>query len=97
MGFQGIGKSTAMTSLDDFHIVIAVSFHRLFLGGLLPSRACLRFAGSLPIPRNRLSPIHPVHFVTHPSAGQVRGRDRGLGAPSPRPSPRRGEGVAPMV
>jgi hypothetical protein len=26
---------------------IAVSFHRLFLGRLLPSRACFRFAGSL--------------------------------------------------
>jgi hypothetical protein len=26
--------------------VIAVSFHRLFLGGLLPSRARFRFAGS---------------------------------------------------
>jgi len=30
--------------------LIAVSFHRLFLGGLLPSRASFRFAGSLPIP-----------------------------------------------
>jgi hypothetical protein len=27
-----------------------VSFHRLFLSGLLPSRARFRFAGSLPIP-----------------------------------------------
>ena len=30
---------------------IAVSFHRLFLGGLLPSRARFRFAGLLPIRR----------------------------------------------
>jgi hypothetical protein len=30
--------------------LIAVSFHRLFLGGLLPSRARFRFPGSLPIP-----------------------------------------------
>jgi hypothetical protein len=29
--------------------LIAVSFHLLFLGGLLPSRARFRFAGSLPI------------------------------------------------
>jgi hypothetical protein len=29
--------------------LIAVSFRRLFLGGLLPSRARFRFAGSLPI------------------------------------------------
>jgi hypothetical protein len=29
--------------------LIAVSFHRLFLGGLLPSRARFRFAGSPPI------------------------------------------------
>lgn len=29
--------------------LIAVSFHRLFLGGLLPSSARFRFAGSLPI------------------------------------------------
>jgi hypothetical protein len=26
-------------------LLIAVSFHRLFLGGLLPSRARFRFAG----------------------------------------------------
>ena len=31
-------------------LFIAVSFQRLFLGGLLPSRARFRFAGSLPIP-----------------------------------------------
>jgi hypothetical protein len=29
--------------------LIAVSLHRLFLGGLLPSRARFRFAGSAPI------------------------------------------------
>jgi hypothetical protein len=34
-------------------LFIAVSFDRLFLGGLLPSRARFRFAGSLPIP------LHP--------------------------------------
>jgi hypothetical protein len=30
---------------------ITMSFHRLFLGGLLPSRARLRFTGELTIPR----------------------------------------------
>jgi hypothetical protein len=59
MGFQGIRKSIAM--IDVVVAVrnasqagmqsarqpqyIAMSFHRLFLGGLLPSRARLRFTG----------------------------------------------------
>jgi hypothetical protein len=54
--FQGIGKSTAMRQESDrwdeerpacacIPALIAVSFHRLFLGGLLPSRARFRFAG----------------------------------------------------
>src|SRR5215469_6540926 len=59
MGFKGMGKSTAMSSrragsgregpaclVRTGPDRIAVSLHRLFLGGLLPSRARLRFAGS---------------------------------------------------
>ena len=58
MGFQGIWKSIA---INDVIVAlrkleagmlsarrpqhIAMSFHRLFLGGLLPSRARLRFTG----------------------------------------------------
>ena len=57
LDFQGIGKSTAMSKGGPppgerrkagmrMHTgLIAVSFHRLFLGGLLPSRARFRFAG----------------------------------------------------
>jgi hypothetical protein len=58
LDFQGMGKSTAMMqgrgSLGETKkagmrvhtgLLIAVSFHRLFLGGLLPSRARFRFAG----------------------------------------------------
>jgi hypothetical protein len=57
LDFQGIGKSTAMRARKGslgqtkkagmrMHTgLIAVSFHRLFLGGLLPSRARFRFAG----------------------------------------------------
>jgi hypothetical protein len=53
LDFQGIGKSSAMGQ-EPMHTIrpascrrrpIAVSFHRLFLGGLLPSRARFRFAG----------------------------------------------------
>ena len=57
LDFQGIGKSTAMRARKGslgqtkkagmrMHTgLIAVSFHRLFLGGLLPSRARFCFAG----------------------------------------------------
>jgi hypothetical protein len=53
LDFQGMGKSSAMGQ-EPTHTIrpascrcrpIAVSFHRLFLGGLLPSRARFRFAG----------------------------------------------------
>jgi hypothetical protein len=53
LDFQGMGKSSAMAQ-EPMHTIrpascrcrpIAVSFHRLFLGGLLPSRARFRFAG----------------------------------------------------
>jgi hypothetical protein len=53
IGFSRHGKSSAM-ALEPTHTIrpascrcrpIAVSFHRLFLGGLLPSRAHFRFAG----------------------------------------------------
>ena len=53
LDFQGMGKSSAMGQ-EPLHTIrpascrcrpIAVSFHRLFLGGLLPSRARFRFAG----------------------------------------------------
>jgi hypothetical protein len=53
LDFQGMGKSSAMAQ-EPTHTIrpascrcrpIAVSFHRLFLGGLLPSRARFRFAG----------------------------------------------------
>jgi hypothetical protein len=53
LDFQGMGKSSAMGQ-EPAHTIrpascrcrpIAVSFHRLFLGGLLPSRARFRFAG----------------------------------------------------
>jgi hypothetical protein len=53
LDFQGMGKSSAMEQ-EPTHTTrlascrcrpIAVSFHRLFLGGLLPSRAGFRFAG----------------------------------------------------
>jgi hypothetical protein len=53
LDFQGMGKSSAMGQ-EPTHTLrpascrfrpIAVSFHRLFLGGLLPSRACFHFAG----------------------------------------------------
>jgi hypothetical protein len=61
MGFQGMGKSTAMgntgvTTCNGKRAdrlthtgppLIAVSLHRLILGGLLPSRARVRFTGSL--------------------------------------------------
>jgi hypothetical protein len=44
-GFRtGNGKAGMLTG----RAFIAVSFHQLFLGGLLPSRARFRFAGSLP-------------------------------------------------
>ena len=64
-GFQVMRKSTAMSKewlpcplrkragaliRPPALLFIAVSFHRLFLGGLLPRRARFRFAGSLPIP-----------------------------------------------
>jgi hypothetical protein len=51
LDFQGIGKSSAMGQEPTHTIRPAscrrrpVSFHRLFLGGLLPSRARFRFAG----------------------------------------------------
>ena len=59
VGFQGIRKSIAMNDAKKCLQVaveadmqsahrpqyIAMSFHRLFLGRLLPSRACLRFTG----------------------------------------------------
>jgi hypothetical protein len=53
LDFQGMGKSSAMGQ-EPMHTIrpascrcrpIAVSFHRPFLGGLLPSRARFRFAG----------------------------------------------------
>src|SRR5262245_4453569 len=53
LDFQGMEKSSAMAQ-EPTHAIrpascrcrpIAVSFHRLFLGGLLPSRARFRFAG----------------------------------------------------
>jgi hypothetical protein len=53
LDFQGMGKSSAMGQ-EPTHTIrpascrcrpIAASFHRLFLGGLLPSRARFRFAG----------------------------------------------------
>jgi hypothetical protein len=53
LDLQGMGKSSAMAQ-EPTHTIrpascrcrpIAVSFHRLFLGGLLPSRARFRFAG----------------------------------------------------
>ncbi len=39
-------RKAGALSLVGLHALIAVSFHRLFLGGLLPSRARFRFAGS---------------------------------------------------
>ena len=50
---------------------IAVSFHRLFLGGLLPSRARFRFAGSLPI--RRYMSLHEAD-----ARGAVRSEWRGF-------------------
>jgi hypothetical protein len=50
---------------------IAVSFHRLFLGGLLPSRARFRFAGSPPIrphiksAQSRVDSLSPISVCQH--------------------------------
>lgn len=53
--------------------IIAVSFHRLFLGGLLPSRAHFRFAGSIPMFSNQAGAI-PCRPICHPiSVSQSRG------------------------
>ena len=41
-----ITRKAGELSLAGFNALIAVSFLRLFLGGLLPSRARFRFAGS---------------------------------------------------
>ena len=83
-GFQGMRKSTAMNEeLRDAHHEqgrhasarrprsIAVSFLRLFLGGLLPSRARFRFAGAThinPFPSRRNPAavnLSPNYRVSH--------------------------------
>jgi hypothetical protein len=46
---RSLQKGPARSARPPALLFIAVSFHRLFLGGLLPSKARFRFAGSLPI------------------------------------------------
>jgi hypothetical protein len=48
-GQKANGKDRHTRARRPRYTLIAVSFHQLFLDGLLPSRARLRFTGSLPI------------------------------------------------
>ena len=75
-----MGKSSAMSrksapndragalSSRTGHLLIAVSFRRLFLGGLLPSRARFRFAGQMPSTaafRAAARPVRGSKSVSH--------------------------------
>jgi hypothetical protein len=72
----GNGKAGMLAHTDP--AFIAVSFHRLFLSGLLPSRARFRFAGLLAIRRYMKAAQGAVCRKFRGQCGCVRSEWRGL-------------------